>query len=159
MPYPASQPEPLDLRNLKEFRIQNRLVLDMFAGRAHRVWPDPDRDPHQARLEPHIDLKPRREPRLRNGLRRRNALRHRKGRRLRIGDKAPVAQASPAPAMDCMIVDRLMPPSQGTSARERRAASASCVRNRSGRPKATTHRARAPARRRNWFRQWTDPKS
>ena len=41
--------------------------------------------------------------------------------------KAHVAQASPAYALDCMIGDRWVPPpSQGTSARERRAATASC---------------------------------
>ena len=45
--------------------------------------------------------------------------------------KAPMAQASLAPTPDCMIVDRWVPPpSQGTLARERRAASASGGRNR-----------------------------
>ena len=44
--------------------------------------------------------------------------------------EAPAAQASPAPAPDCMIVDRWVPPpSQGISAKERRAASALCGRN------------------------------
>jgi hypothetical protein len=54
-------------------------------------------------------------------------------KRAKIPDrgKAPMAQASPAPGPDCMILEQqVAPPSLATTARERRTASISCGRNR-----------------------------
>jgi hypothetical protein len=45
--------------------------------------------------------------------------------------KAPMAQASPAPGLDCMILEQWVhPPSLATTARERRTTSVSCGKNR-----------------------------